>query len=80
MEFDSSGADGDADGFAPGAGFAAGVHPAEDVVDEFVAVGRVVVDQVGRGGVERGKDAGRGISGRRGADDVAFASRRDARE
>jgi len=31
---------------APGAGFAAGVDPAEEVVREFATVGRVVLEQV----------------------------------
>ena len=56
--------------FAPGAGFAAGVDPAEEVVTRFAGVGRVVFHQVRRRRVQRGEAALRRVGRRRRPDEI----------
>ena len=46
-------ADGGGDGFAPGAGLVAGVHPAQEVVGGFSGVRGIEGGEVGGGGVRR---------------------------
>lgn len=73
----ASAADGGGDGFAPGAGLAAGVHPAEEVVDGLAGVRRGEGVEVGAGGVG-GEVAGVRDAGGGGADDAPEFATADA--